>query len=170
MSADLTALAELAVETFRDTFAEQNTPSDMELYLERWFNRERIAAELEDPETTFLLAFADPDERPIGYAKLRGGEADPAVAGPAPVQLERLYVRRGVLGRGVGAALMRACLDEAARSGHETIWLGVWERNERAIAFYRRWGFAEVGTQLFFLGTDEQNDLVLARPVASPRN
>ncbi len=166
--ADLAALAELAARTFRDTFASQNTPSDMELYLRRWFDPERIAAELEDPACTFLLAFADADERPIGYAKLDAGETDPAVHGPAPVQLERLYVRREALGSGVGAALMRACLDEAARAGHETVWLGVWERNEPAIAFYRRWGFEEVGTQIFLLGTDEQNDLILARPVATP--
>ncbi len=165
---DVAVLAELAAGTFRDTFARQNTPADLEIYLERWFTPERIAAEIEDPGSTFLLAFSDPDERPIGYAKLRVGEADPSVAGPKPIQLERLYARREVIGQGVGAALLEACLGEAARAGRETVWLGVWERNERAIAFYRRWGFEEVGTQTFLLGTDEQNDLVMARSVARP--
>jgi len=63
----------------------------------------------------------------------------------------------------VGASLLRACLDEARRAGHRTIWLGVWERNERARAFYRKWDFREAGTQIFQLGSDAQTDVVMER-------
>jgi ribosomal protein S18 acetylase RimI-like enzyme len=70
-----------------------------------------------------------------------------------------------MIGRGVGAALMQACLEEAGRRGCETVWLDVWERNPRAIAFYRKWGFAEVGNQAFQLGEDLQNDILMARAV-----
>ena len=79
--------------------------------------------------------------------------------------LVRLYVLREWLGRGVGEALMRACLNEARSAGYETIWLGVWERNVRAQAFYRKWNFRDVGEQVFLLGSDEQRDIVMERAV-----
>ncbi len=162
---DAVALAELAARTFRDTFEDENTPADMEAYVEESFSPQRVRQELEDPDHIFLLAFLDSGSSPIGYAGLRAGAPGPSVRGPQPVELRRIYVRRKALGRGVGAALMRACLDEASREGHEALWLGVWERNRRAIAFYRRWHFEVVGSQPFLLGSDRQNDLIMVRPV-----
>ena len=75
----------------------------------------------------------------------------------------RLYVAQEWLGRGVGEALMRACLDEAQRKGCKTIWLGVWERNIRAQAFYRKWNFQAVGEHVFQLGSDPQRDILMER-------
>jgi ribosomal protein S18 acetylase RimI-like enzyme len=69
------------------------------------------------------------------------------------------------MGKGVGAPLMRACLEEAARRGYDAIWLGVWERNERAQEFYRKWGFEEAGTQAFQLGAEMQTDLLMQKTV-----
>ena len=62
---------------------------------------------------------------------------------------------------------MRASLDAARSAGHRTIWLGVWERNARAISFYERWVFEKVGDHVFRLGSDDQTDLIMARPVHS---
>jgi len=81
------------------------------------------------------------------------------------VEIVRFYARTRWIGRGVGLALMEATLREARALGHVRVWLGVWERNERAIAFYRKWGFVEVGSQPFQLGNDIQTDLVMARAV-----
>ena len=100
------------------------------------------------------------------YAKLRTGTTDPSVTGDHPVELHRLYVGRSAIGRGVGAALMSATLEVARSTGHQTIWLGVWERNVRAIGFYQRWHFTIVGSQPFQLGSDRQNDRIMARRVA----
>jgi ribosomal protein S18 acetylase RimI-like enzyme len=100
-----------------------------------------------------------------GYAKLRSGESAEGIEGDKPVELVRLYVSREWLGRGVGEALMRACVDGARLAGHETIWLGVWERNGRAQAFYRKWGFRAVGEHVFRLGADPQRDILMERAV-----
>ena len=62
-----------------------------------------------------------------------------------------------------GEALMRACIDEARRAGHQTIWLSVWERNGRAQAFYRKRDFHEVGEHVFQLGADRQTDILMKR-------
>jgi multidrug efflux pump subunit AcrB len=94
-----------------------------------------------------------------------GRDVNLYVVGSDPIELQRLYVDRSALGRGVGAALMRASLDTARLSGHRTLWLGVWERNTRAISFYEQWQFATVGKHKFSLGSDNQTDLIMARPV-----
>lgn len=163
--ADAELLAALAERTFRDTFANDNSPNDMEAYVRDSFSLTRIRAELADDANTFLIAFADGEEQPNGYAKLRTGTTDPNVTGLDPVELQRFYVDRSAIGRGVGAALIRASLDAARSAGHRTLWLGVWERNARAISFYERWKFETVGDHEFRLGADDQTDLIMARPV-----
>jgi diamine N-acetyltransferase len=91
-----------------------------------------------------------------------------SVSSVNPIEIVRLYARKDWLGRGVGAMLMQACLDEAVKQDCDTVWLDVWEQNAPARAFYRKWGFVEVGTQLFQLGGDLQHDLLLQRPVQPP--
>jgi len=162
---DVEELAKLAASTFRDTFEDRNEPANMDSYLGQWFSVDRIRSELDDSNSTFFLAFGDPHDPPIGYVKLKAGQTAAAVQGPDPVELERLYVSRQTIGTGVGAALMQTCLAESADAGFRTIWLGVWEKNEPAIAFYERWGFEIVGSHIFLLGSDEQTDMIMERPV-----
>jgi ribosomal protein S18 acetylase RimI-like enzyme len=116
---------------------------------------------LAHPASTFLIAEADGVA--AGYAKLHAGEPAEGIEGDKPIELVRLYASRQFLGRGVGQALMRACLDQARRAGYETIWLGVWERNARAQAFYRKWDFRAVGEHMFQLGSDLQRDILMER-------
>ena len=85
-----------------------------------------------------------------------------------PGEIQRLYVARDYHGRGVAHDLMKACLDEMTRHGSDVVWLGVWERNPRAIAFYRKFGFKEAGHHVFAPGNDPQRDVVMVRPTAAP--
>lgn len=160
---DAALLTELGTRTFSETFAAHNTPEDMATYLAANFNLAQQTAELNDPASTFLIA--EVSGRPAGYAQLHVGEPAEGVAGTKPVELVRLYVSREWLGRGVGEALMRTCVDEARLAGHGTIWLGVWEQNGRAQAFYRKWDFRAVGEHVFQLGSDSQKDIVMERAV-----
>src|SRR5436190_12698374 len=111
MPADAKPLAALAERTFRDTFADDNSPRDIEAYVRDAFSLDRLRAELSEDANTFLLAMTDAEEQPSGYAKLRTGTTDPNVTGDHPVELQRLYVDRSAIGRGVGAALMSASLE-----------------------------------------------------------
>ena len=160
---DLDLLAELSGRTFSETFAAENTSEDIAAYLAASFNVARQTAELADPASTFFIA--EVGGLAAGYAKLHAGEPAEGIEGANPVELVRLYVLREWLGRGVGEALMRACVDEARRAGHATIWLGVWERNGRALAFYRKWNFRAVGEHVFQLGSDPQRDILMQRAV-----
>src|SRR5262249_17966108 len=145
-------LAELGASTFSDTFAADNSAEDMAEYLGSSFGLEIQTAELNDPQSIFLVA--EIDGVASGYAKLHSGPIPTGVTDARPIELVGLYVAKEWLGRGVGAALVEACLTSARERGHRTIWLGVWERNHRAREFYRRWNFLEVGTHLFQLGAD----------------
>jgi ribosomal protein S18 acetylase RimI-like enzyme len=158
---DAGLLVELGARTFSETFAADNSPEDMAAYMSSAFNPAQQTAELGDPAATFFIA--EVGGVAAGYAMLRAGEPAEGVEGTKPVELVRLYVSREWLGRGVGEALMRACVDEARRAGHETIWLGVWERNGRAQAFYRKWNFRAVGEHVFQLGSDPQTDILMER-------
>lgn len=160
---DAALLSDLGARTFSETFAADNTPEDLAAYMATSFNVAQQTAELEDPASTFLIA--EVDGHAAGYARLHAGEPAKGVAGANPVELVRLYVSRDWLGRGLGEQLMRACIDEARQAGHETIWLGVWERNARAQAFYRKWNFRTVGEHIFPLGSDLQRDIVMERPL-----
>jgi len=160
---DAGLLADLGARTFGQTFASDNTPEDMAAYIAASFNLAQQTAELSDPASTFLIA--EVNGLAAGYAMLRAGEAAEGVEGSKPVELVRLYVSREWLGRGVGAVLMNACLNEAQQAGHKTIWLGVWERNGRAQAFYRKWNFRAVGEHVFQLGSDPQRDILMERAV-----
>lgn len=157
--ADASVLAELGARTFAETFAADNSPENMAAYLADSFSRTLQAAELNDPDSNFLIA--EIAGVAVGYAMLRAGEAPPGIANEAQIELVRLYAAREWLGVGVGAALMQACMREAKQRGCRTLWLGVWEHNRRARAFYRKWKFREVGTHIFQLGNDAQTDILL---------
>ncbi len=171
--ADAPRLSQLAASTFRETFEGENTPEDITRYLAEAFTPNRQAAEISDPSGAVLLAERrDPsgDAELVGYVHLVSGPAPAAVQGPAPLELKRLYVARAWHGHGVAPALMDAALAAARAPGAQTLWLGVLERNPRAVAFYRKYGFTRVGEHTFVLGADAQTDWLLARPLeASPR-
>ena len=160
---DAEALAALGERTFRHAFGAQNAARDIDAYVRQSFAIPRMREELACAENRFLLAFLGKRESPVAYAKLRAGRAHESVEGGAPIELQRLYLDAPAKGRGVGSMLMRTCLELAAQEGYRTMWLGVWERNSRAIAFYERWGFTASGEHVFRLGSDDQTDLIMAR-------
>ena len=160
---DAGLLAELGARTFSETFAADNSPADMAAYLASSFSEAQQAAELSDSDSTFHIA--ETNGVAVGYAMLRSGSVLDSVTDDEPIELVRLYVSRKHLGGGVGAALMRVCINEASRRGHRTLWLGVWEHNHRAQAFYRKWNFHEVGTHIFQLGEDAQTDILMERSI-----
>ena len=163
---DALLLAELGARTFSETFAadKRNRPEDIAAYLASSFGQAQQEAELIDSHSTFLIA--EVDGVAVGYAKLRAGRAPRGVKGEKPTELVRLYVSHDWLGRGIGAALMRACIDEAKRKGYRTLWLGVWEHNHRARTFYRKWEFQDAGQHIFQLGDDPQTDILMERSVS----
>ena len=159
--ADAALLADLGARTFSETFSAANRPEDMGAYLANSFSREQQATELADTRVTFLIV--EINGTAVGYAMLRSGETPKEVSGENPIELVRFYVSQEWHGRGIGESLMQRCLEETRRRDYQTLWLGVWERNSRARAFYRKWKFYDVGEHIFQLGNDLQNDILMER-------
>jgi diamine N-acetyltransferase len=161
VAADAPLLSELGRRTFSDAFAADNSESDMTVYLANAFGVDIQTRELADPSSTVLIAQVE--GKAAGYSRLRFGPAPECVRGARPAEIARFYADAPWIGRGVGAALMVACLDEAVARDCDVVWLASWDRNARAIAFYSKWGFEVVGEAEFVLGDDVQHDLLMAR-------
>jgi GNAT superfamily N-acetyltransferase len=159
---DAALLAELAARLFEQTFGPQNEPENMRAYLARAFSPDIQRAELSDAERVTWMA-EDPSGVAIGYVMLRRGSGVPSVGGARPAEIQRVYADRSWHGRGVGAALIQACVDQARAWSCDVLWLAVWEENPRAIRFYEKSGFRSIGRQTFLLGDDVQFDIVMAR-------
>ena len=161
---DAALLSELGASTFTETFEAANTPDDFAAYMAAAFSEDVQRAELERDDTTVFFAEREGDV--VGYVMLRERTPPASLALRDALEIARLYARKRALGSGVGAALMQRAIAEAAGRGKDAVWLGVWDRNERAIRFYESWGFHRSGTQPFLLGTDLQTDLVMVRRLA----
>lgn len=158
---DATMLAELGARTFLEAFGPDNRPEDLAAHLAKTYGPAIQSRELSDPATTYLIA--EVSGRPAGYALVREGHAPDCVTGVRPLEVARFYVDRPWHGTGVAGALMEACDAEARRRNAGLLWLGVWEHNPRAIRFYAKSGFVDVGAHTFYVGSDAQSDRVMVR-------
>jgi ribosomal protein S18 acetylase RimI-like enzyme len=157
---DAALLTQLAARTFRDSFGDENAPEDMELHLSTHYTVAKQAAELSNP--AMACFFAEASGVAVGYAQLRQGATPPCIPGEGSIEVLRFYVAGEWHGKGVSRPLMEAAIAEARARGRKRLWLGVWEENPRAIAFYKKCGFVDVGSQDFQLGTDLQHDRVMS--------
>lgn len=160
---DAVPLAGFAAQAFADTYRELSDAQEIADYVAEHFRPEVMVGVIADAHCTTLLAWVG--ERLAGYAIVKAEPAPACVTGPAPLKLWRLYLGEGFIGQGLGARLMTAAHAEARRRGAQTLWLGVYDRNVRAVRFYERFGFAKVGGQEFLFGGQIYVDPVYAAPV-----
>lgn len=156
---DAAALAELAERTFRDTFAADNKPEDLAMHIANYYGEPQQRREIESVDGITLVV--EDDRRLIAYTQIRR-----APSKHGDVEIARFYVDRAHHGRGIAQSLMAAAHDAARELGGTTLWLGVWERNPRAIAFYEKCGFRDVGSHAFLVGTDLQTDRIMSRVIS----
>jgi len=155
--ADAATLAAISLKTFVDTFAPHNTAADMDAYTSAAFGEDVQRREIESADVITLLG--DEDGATVAYAQLRHTPGGPH----GDVEIARFYVDQSHHGHGIAQMLMDAVEENARALGAERIWLGVWEHNLRAIAFYRKCGFIQCGAHPFLLGSDLQTDWLMNR-------
>lgn len=160
-TADAVLIAEISHQTFYDTFHADNRPEDMHKFLGQQFTKGRLILEVGAPENTFLLAFEG--SQVAGYVKLRESRAPASLGIRDTLEIARLYALKSMIGKGVGALLMQHSLDIARARKKEAVWLGVWEKNLRAIRFYTQWGFEKFDETDFLLGDDIQRDWLMKK-------
>lgn len=160
---DVDILVSLGINTFRDTFDDFNTPENMILYINKTFSKKEIEKEMNEPGTTFFLAFDG--RKAAGYAKIKASDTPEGLISAASLEIERLYAHKEYIGKRVGYMLMQSCLAFAKKKKYKVLWLGVWENNTRAIAFYRKYGFIKFGQHVFMLGNDAQTDWLMRKEI-----
>lgn len=154
-------LQKISVETFTETFKEHNSPEHLNAYLEKAYNLVALEQELANPSANFFFVYWD--QEIAGYLKVNTDEAQTEAMGSGSLEVERIYVKKHYQKHGLGKALLNKAFEIALDKKKKAIWLGVWEDNTNAIAFYQKKGFVQTGAHSFFMGDDEQVDLILTK-------
>lgn len=157
--ADIEELQQLGIKTFSETFAKLNSKENMANYLAFNFNFEKLEKEISNPESEFY--FAEDAGKVVGYLKINFGKAQTEPQNTNALEVERIYVLQDYHGEQVGKILFEKAVEIAKNKKIEVLWLGVWEKNTRAIRFYEKNGFIQFSKHVFKLGDDPQTDLMM---------
>jgi ribosomal protein S18 acetylase RimI-like enzyme len=158
---DLRTLQEISYETFNETFKDQNSPENMNAYLERAFNLEQLEKELSNISLQFFFVYFNNEV--AGYLKVNINDAQSEEMDDESLEVERIYVKKEFQKHGLGKYLLNKAVEIALESNKKKIWLGVWEKNENAVAFYQKMGFVQTGAHSFYMGDEEQTDFIMTK-------
>lgn len=156
---DLEALTSLSATTMREAFGPPHNPIEwVDAYIAEAFTQPILQQELANPRARFFVVQTDEGEL-VGYAKVRRKAPPRRMAERNALEIQRIYLLQRAVGSGLGRQLMDHCLVYAQQNGYRAVYLGVWERNERAKQFYTRLGFKPFGWHVFQFGPDRQRDI-----------
>ena len=160
---DVNMLQEISYETFNETFKNQNSPENMTSYLEKAFRIEQLKTELKNTSSQFFFVFVYNEI--AGYLKINTDNAQSEAMGAESLEVERIYVKSQYQKLGLGQKLFNKAIDVSQELNKKKIWLGVWEKNQNAIAFYKRNGFVQTGAHSFYMGEEEQIDFIMTKTI-----
>lgn len=158
---DSRKLQEISYETFNETFKHQNSPENMNAYLEGAFDLKQLAKELSNIWSQFFFVYFNNEV--AGYLKINTNDAQSEEMGDESLEIERIYIKNKFQKHGLGKYLLNKAIEIAMERNKNKIWLGVWEKNENAIAFYKKMGFVQTGAHSFYMGDEEQMDLIMTK-------
>jgi len=156
---DIDQLQKIGRQTLEETFSESNTEENLKTYLDKGFSTEKMTVELHDKNSVFY--FVTRDNNVIGYLKLNFGASQTELKDQKALEIERIYVLNQFHCKKVGQILYDKAIEIARQKNVDYVWLGVWEKNQRAISFYQKNGFIEFDSHIFKLGNDEQTDIMM---------
>jgi ribosomal protein S18 acetylase RimI-like enzyme len=158
---DVRIVTQIAKATFFETFAQDNSPDDMDKYAEQNLNEDKFREQLSNADSEFYIVYEE--EIPVGYMKLNFGQAQTELRDESSMEIERIYVKRKYHGKKYGQHLHEKAVEVARKRKVIYLWLGVWEHNLKAIGFYEKNGFVAFDKHVFKVGTDEQVDVMMKK-------
>ena len=156
---ELDDLVQISKKTFIDAFEKDNAPDDFKSYIGFAFGREKLLSELKDSNSSFY--FAHQDEVLAGYFKLNRNDAQTDLKQKESIELERIYVLEQFQGMKIGEWMLAQAISLARTEQKQFLWLGVWEKNTRAVKFYEKHGFIKFGKHPYYIGADKQMDWLM---------
>ena len=161
---DVNTLREISIQTFSETCEHDNEEEHLQAYLKKAYNSEKLRKELSNPNSFFY--FIEHQEKVAGYLKVNVKDAQTEAMGKNALEIERIYIRKEFQKLGLGKELLSHAVGVAHEHQVSTIWLGVWEENKNALAFYKKSGFVKRGQHSFFMGEDEQIDWIMEKQLS----
>jgi diamine N-acetyltransferase len=158
---ELHKLQEISIETFNETFKYENSAENMNAYLDKAFNLKQLEKELSNSASQFFFVYFN--DEAAGYLKINIDDAQSEEMDKESLEIERIYIKKHFQKHGLGKFLLNKAAEIAVEQNKMKIWLGVWEKNENAIAFYKKMGFIQTGTHSFYMGDEEQVDLIMIK-------
>lgn len=165
---DLETIQKISKQTFIETFAEVNTPENMDHYILKNFNDQQLILEINNPESEFYLAILD--TKTIAYLKINFGNAQTEIHNLQSMEIHRIYVLKEFQRKKIGQLLLNEAINIGQKSSVDAIWLGVWEKNHKAIQFYNNNDFVEFDQHSFTLGNEVQTDLLMELRIINQAN
>lgn len=158
---DLVSLQSVSIEIFYETFKHSTSPDNMNVYLAKAYALEKLERELSNTDSEFYFIYSN--EEIAGYLKININDAQTESMGNDSLEIERIYISSNYQKLGLGKVLMNKAIQIATERNKSKIWLGVWENNENAIAFYTKQGFVQTGAHPFYMGDEEQIDYIMTK-------
>lgn len=156
---DAWLIKEMARKTFMETYGEMNTPENMEAYLQSQFSDERMEEEFRSQHSRFFLAYLE--DVPVAFTKVRDDRRVSKLENIRALEVQRIYVLQEYQGFSLGKAMIDMVKKLAQQESYQTIWLQVWQKNNKAIRFYQKAGFTVFETANFLLGDSNQQDFLM---------
>lgn len=154
-------LTQLSRQTFTETFAEHTSAEDLNLFLSDHLTFDLLSTEIANPNSRFYFVLTDGII--AGYMKLNVGDAQSEMGDKEALEVERIYILKEFLGQRLGQVLIDKAFADGREMSKTYVWLGVWEYNMRALAFYKKNGFEVFDQHAFPVGNDPQIDLMMRR-------
>ncbi len=156
---DLDSIQKISIQTFTETFAAVNTPENIADYIKNSLNSAQLTTELKNLNSQFYIAYSN--DEVVGYLKINFGDSQTESINENTLEVQRIYVLQNFHGKNIGQLLLNEVKKIAKSTGVDSIWLGVWEENHRALRFYTKNGFVVFDKHVFMMGNDEQTDLLM---------
>ena len=153
---DIEKIKYISEKTFYETFSNENTKEDMEIYLKENFSYEQLESEIKNNDSRFYIV--ESNKEVVAYMKLNFDKAQTETGHNNTLELQRIYVLQEYKNKHIGKMLIQKAIEIGKNNNLNYVWLGVWEHNINAIKFYEKQGFEKFDTHIFKLGEDEQTD------------
>ncbi len=165
VASDALCIGVLGMQVFLDTYATDGIRPSLAREVLEQFDTAAVASLLADARARCIVA--ERNGHLIGFAQASLHEAHPAIVSARPAKLDRLYVQEPFVGIGVGLALLGRIEALAAADGADLLWLTSWIGNARALAFYPRRGYDDVGPTIYAFEGEEHENRLFAKTLRS---